>query len=232
MNHTDFSQVFAQIVKDMGYESNRLNGYGFAFSAPNFGVDSLGFTQNHFDEGWFWARDWFQGGADPSALRIEYPALLVEPGSLMSNPRENETHYTYTFLFCHNMNCVGCPKGFETEQGAMERLLSTARSFFFELMTVSKYILEKDAVQYTLYLSAGRFNHLIDNEGYTRIAGPSVSLYSAVINAETTFEKMIFAPSIVGWGVELTFYGSCSQEFEFDYSQVTFNPLALTVCCD
>lgn len=146
----------------------RINTFGVVEQMTQLNSDNGEWTQQHFEDGLFWARDWHNGGCDPNKLQKEYDLLVVRAFSV--EPYKEDTHgkkwvYPLHLNIIGQVKCEFCPDGcVDTKEGRRLQVAQTLQHVLDEMMTYQKYnVTTSEAENMTVWASEAQKEYLIGN---------------------------------------------------------------------
>lgn len=144
-NITDFLNILRAIAIHHSPTDlcGRINTFGVVESMTQLNSDNGQWTHKHYRDGLFWARDWFNGGADPNKLKKEYDLMVVR--GLSVEPYRMDTE-SKNWIYPLHLNIVGqvkcefCPEGCtDTREGRRLQIAKTLQYVIDEMMTYQQY---------------------------------------------------------------------------------------------
>lgn len=104
----DFIRCVQQIC--IGYIGERsVNGFAVVSSRNNPLQDNAQSTFADFERGYFWARDWYNSGAQRDTLQREFPLLLMEIGDTTIRDNGRKIKITIAVLESEKDECPEGP---------------------------------------------------------------------------------------------------------------------------
>jgi len=140
----ELRDVVRMVVRDMTYQKElQVRTVAEVDEAPDLYAASFGFTFRDYLNGRFWSRGWVNGGAKPSELKGEFPAVFVE--LLEVAPAGNRlgmrsTNYRVSLVLIDRIECEGCGADVERSGPKVQRnVLWMMQAVLQEMGTVGLY---------------------------------------------------------------------------------------------
>ena len=153
-------------------DTDAINMYAFMSGFAGRLLNSPQFDKTYTDytTGKFWSREWEQSGADPSAMRREYPFMTLENVKIMKrNGLTGCTCYEFWVLIGDQLECDGCAA--RSEVDIYTALFTKANAVLKELNEVYAYTYDGS----TKYLSKNYVNYWqTKNPDFAPVKGPKL----------------------------------------------------------
>lgn len=173
-NITEFLQILRSVAIHHSPDDlcGRLNTFAVVDQMTQLNADNAEMTRKHYEEGYFFSRDWYNGGADPNKIAKEYDMLIVR--GLSIEPYRTDTD-SKKWVYPLHLNVVGqlrcefCPEGcIDTKEGRRLQVAQTLQQVIDELLTYQKYnVTPATGDPFTAWASTAQAAALIGNGTWT-----------------------------------------------------------------
>lgn len=130
------------VIHDAPQPCGRLNCFAVIDRIKQLNATNAEMTYKHYTDGLFWARDWYNGGADPSKLAKEYDILMVEAFKSFRKVDMQTRSYIFPLYLtiAGQIQCEACPgECSDTIEGKRLQLADKMNKVLAELLSYEKY---------------------------------------------------------------------------------------------
>lgn len=196
---------------------------GSFFTTPNLPV-----SMRQYNQGYFWARNWVDSGADPNRIEREWPAMVMEFDEIETSFLEAKNAATINFwiVLADVLGCANCEE-LRSPEEVDEWLEIAAIQILREL---SKYVIYTVDENY-MFLTTELADALTD-EGYS-VVKTCYDFTCFIVHERKIRVKSLDAGLLNGiraLSFQLTLSGFCPETDTWNYEINTVDQKAITKC--
>jgi len=110
MSPEDFNKVMTLLVQQYPYtECFSINSFVVFDHDDKLETSNAGMLYADWEAGYYWARDWVNGGAKKGEVKLEYAFLAVQHNSTVTKLDGSEVCEDYYIVLADKVSCDSCP---------------------------------------------------------------------------------------------------------------------------
>ena len=111
MSPEEFNKVMTLLVQQYPYtECFSINAFVVFDHDEKLEASNAGMLYEDYEAGYYWARDWVNGGAKKGDVKLEYAFLAVQHNSTVSKLDGSEVCEDYYLVLADKVSCDACPE--------------------------------------------------------------------------------------------------------------------------
>lgn len=228
LSNNDFRFICLQIVKDFPFaEGKQVNTFSTVdVKGRPIAGSEMAKTYNHYERGYFWAREWVAMGADVDRMgKKEFPicAYEVKEREIREIGKGDGCDTIYLTIF-DQFDCETCQR---TEEEVSRDTRVMLYAFIEELYTYGVY--EVDGA--FLWMSAGRYKHLSGKGELPKDLEPDRMMDDFIPSKGVKMREWGgFSDDVVGWSVMFNICYCDKSGIEFNYQHEIPEPVEKSNC--